>query len=179
MENSSITLPIFIVGFMGTGKTTLGKKLSRLAGIPFIDLDQQIVEASGKPISDYFKLNGEDGFRQLEEKILKATPTNQGAIVSTGGGTPCFSDNINWMNEHGLTVYLDLAPKVIFDRLVASERSSRPLLAQMGDNELLDYIEEKLTARLPFYEKAHIQINPLHESPKSILDILIKEIQSM
>ena len=178
MGSSSIHLPIFVVGFMGSGKTTLGKKLSKLANLPFIDLDQQIVDTSGMSISDYFKQHGEEQFRLLEEETLKSTPTHSGAIVSTGGGTPCFHDNMTWMNEHGLTLYLNLAPKVIFDRLLASERSSRPLLASMDDDELLSSIEDKLENRSPFYEKAQIQINPLRETPQSILDILIKEIQS-
>lgn len=174
-----ISRPIFIIGFMGSGKTTLGKKLSRMAKVPFVDLDQLIVEASGLSISDYFELNGEENFRLLEEKTLKSIPTHAGAIISTGGGTPCFSNNITWMNSQGLTLYLNLEPKVILNRLLSSERSTRPLLSDMNDDELLDYIEDKLQSRAPFYEEAQIKINPLRLSPQNILDILIKEIQSM
>lgn len=179
MDKSTIHLPIFVVGFMASGKTTLGKKLARVASLPFIDLDQQIVETTGMSISDYFKLHGEESFRQLEETTLKSIPANTGAIVSTGGGAPCFGDNITWMNNQGVTLYLDLAPKVILNRILSSERHTRPLLSNMNDNELLTYIEDTLKVRSHFYQQAKVQVNPLRESPKSILELLIKEIQSM
>lgn len=170
--------PIFIIGFMGSGKTTLGKKLSKIAKIPFIDLDQHIVDTSGMSISDYFKLYGEEGFRRLEEQILKSIPTDTCAIVSTGGGAPCFSDNMTWMNGNGLTLYLNLPPKALQSRLISSDKTTRPLLSTMNDDELLDYIEDKLKSRSAFYEKAKININPLRLSPQDILEILTKEIQS-
>lgn len=179
MDNASIHLPVFIIGFMGSGKTTLGKKLSRLGNVPFIDLDQRIVEISGMPISDYFELHGENSFRDLEEKTLKSIAPNTGAFISTGGGAPCFSDNIDWMNHNGLTVYLDLDPKVILSRLITSDRSTRPLLSNMDDKQLFRYIQDKLEERSPFYKEARVRINPLNLSPKSILELIVKETQSM
>lgn len=174
MEN---TRPIFIIGFMGSGKTTLGKKLSKLLKVPFIDLDQRIVETSGMSISDYFKLHGEESFRILEEETLRSIPTDTCAIVSTGGGAPCFGDNMKWMNGHGLTLYLNLEPKALLSRLLSSDKNTRPLLSDMKDDELLNYIEDKLESRSPFYEAAKININPLQHSPKDICAILLKEIQ--
>lgn len=171
--------PVFIVGFMGSGKTTLGKKLAKICKVPFIDLDQHIIEASGMSISDYFKLHGEESFRTLEEQVLKSIPTNTCTIVSTGGGAPCSSDNMTWMNSHGLTLYLNLTPKALLSRLITSDKNTRPLLSNMNDDELLDYIENKLKSRSAFYEKAKININPLRLSPQDILAILTKEIQSM
>lgn len=179
MEKLSLHRPIFIIGFMGSGKTTLGKKLSRLANVPFIDLDQRIVEISGMPISDYFELHGESSFRDLEEKTLKSISPDTSAFISTGGGAPCFSDNIDWMNRHGLTVYLDLDAKVILSRLIASDRSTRPLLSNMDDKQLLSYIQDKLAERSSFYKKAKVRINPMKLSPKNILELLVTETQSM
>lgn len=177
--NNAIHLPIFIIGFMGSGKTTLGKKLSRLADVPFIDLDQRIEETSGMSISDYFELHGENAFRDLEEKTLKSIAPDAGAFISTGGGAPCYRDNIDWMNRHGLTLYLDLNPKVILSRLITSDRSTRPLLSNMDDKQLLSYIHDKLEERSTFYKKARIHINPLKLSPKNMLELLVKETQSM
>src|SRR5690606_8666855 len=120
--------PLFFIGFMGCGKTTIGKKISRKSGIPFIDLDEQIVDKSGISIADYFALHGETQFRQLESDVLRAIPANQAKIVSTGGGAPCFNNNMEWMNENGITIYLKLSPAVLLKRLAGKEAISRPLL---------------------------------------------------
>lgn len=170
--------PIFLIGFMGSGKTTLGKKLSKVCNLPFIDLDQLIVEQSKLNISDYFSLHGEDSFRKLETDILKSIPLYEGAIVSTGGGSPCFNNNLQWMNEKGITIYLKLPPKALLKRLSGKERESRPLLRGKNEEEILDFITEKLNEREKFYNDARIIIDAHNLNPENVLKLIITKLQS-
>lgn len=170
--------PVFLIGFMGSGKTTVGKKLSKASKLKFIDLDKQIVEKSGMKISDYFSLHGEDSFRTLETNILKSIPLDQGIIVSTGGGSPCFNDNMGWMNEKGMTVYLELSPKALLKRLSGKEIQNRPLLQGKSEDEILDFIIMKLAEREGFYKEAQLTIDAHSISPKQVLDLIITKLQS-
>lgn len=170
--------PIFLIGFMGSGKTTVGKKLSKASNLPFIDLDQLIVEQSGMDISDYFSMHGEDSFREFETNTLKSIPFDQGMIISTGGGTPCFNNNLQWMNERGITVYLQLPPRALLKRLSGKEIQSRPLLQGKSENEILDFITKKLEEREGFYKGAKLTIDALNTNPKQVLDLIITKLQS-
>lgn len=153
--------PVFLIGFMGSGKTTWGRKLAAKTGRPFIDLDEEIVAETGMPIADYFSHRGEAAFRELESRKLKSLPLNQAAIVSTGGGTPCYFDNMAWMNETGTTIYLHLPPKALWDRLMQTDIASRPALRGLSGDELLAYITEKLEERTPYYRQAAHEVNQL------------------
>jgi len=170
--------PIFLIGFMGCGKTTLGKKIARKSGIPFIDLDQKIVEQTGMSIADYFALNGEDSFRETETNSLRSISKNQATIISTGGGTPCFNDNMQWMNETGTTVYLKLPPRALSKRLSGKEGSTRPLLQGKSEEEILDFIIMKLGEREKFYAQASLIIDIQNMKPNSVLDLLFTKLQS-
>jgi len=181
LKNSSelnISHPIFLIGFMGCGKTTMGKRIARKAGIPFVDLDQKIVEETGMSITDFFAINGENVFRQTETQMLRTISNTEANVISTGGGTPCFNDNIEWMNENGTTVYLKLPPRALLKRLSGKEGTSRPLLKGKNEEQILDFIIMKLSEREKFYEQANLIIDVQNMNPKLVLDLLITKLQS-
>ena len=144
---------VFIIGFMGCGKTTWSRKLAAHLGYDFIDLDQLLEEQAGITIAEYFSTHGEEAFRILESEVLKQTPYTNNTVVSTGGGLPCFFDNMDWMNTHGKTVYIKLSPKTLVDRLEKG-KAKRPLLSDKHGDELLAFITEKLAEREPYYLQA-------------------------
>ncbi|MFD0794286.1 shikimate kinase [Mucilaginibacter litoreus] len=163
---------IFLVGFMGCGKTTMGRKLSAALDYPFIDLDHQFEEQTGMRIADYFAAHGEEEFRNLESRILKETEYPENAVVSTGGGLPCFFDNMDWMNSHGKTVYMKLTPKMLASRL-ENAKTPRPVLQGKKGQELVDFIESKLADREPFYSKASVIAQSYVDlTPENILYLL-------
>ena len=147
---------IFLIGYMGSGKTTVGRKMASLLDSNFVDLDTRIESTTGKTITELFD-SGEDAFRKLERETLMGISKDPKLVLSTGGGTPCFHDNMEWMNEQGVTVYLKLDPLSLFHRLRASKRP-RPLIAGKSDDELLDYIHKSLTERELHYRKAKYQV---------------------
>lgn len=161
---------IFLTGYMGAGKTTLGKSFARQLGIPFIDLDWYIEERFHKSIGELFAERGEESFRQLEQTMLHEVAEFEDVIISTGGGTPCFFDNMEYMNSQGQTVFLDVRPDVLFARLrVATQQ--RPILQGKTDEELHAFILEALAKRAPHYAKAlyHFDASQL-ESRRQISD---------
>jgi shikimate kinase len=147
---------IFLTGFMGAGKTTAGKKLAGLLGGEFIDLDRQIEKETGLSIVELFAA-GEYKFREIESIVLRNTATHENAVISCGGGTPCFNENLSWMKEHGITVYLRMPAGALFHRLISSKQQ-RPLLAGKTDVELMEYIMETLREREYFYNQCHYVI---------------------
>ncbi|WDF69798.1 shikimate kinase [Sphingobacterium oryzagri] len=159
--------PIFLVGFMGSGKTTLGRKLANHLQKKFVDLDQQIVERIGMSIPDYFAQFGEEPFRLVESQVLKEQ-VEQNVVVSTGGGSPCYFDNMQWIVENGLAIYLQLSPKALHSRLQQSNIANRPALKNLTGDALLQFIEEKLAAREPFYNMAQFHIDQLNTSVETL-----------
>jgi len=159
-KGSAINFPdksgiVFLIGFMGCGKTTLGRKLAAKLDYAFLDLDHVLEEQVGMTIADYFANFGEDAFRKLESKVLKQTNYPEKVVVSTGGGLPCFFDNVDWMNAHGKTIYIKLSPKTLANRL-ENEKAKRPLLREKHGDDLIEFITEKLAERDKFYSKAAI-----------------------
>ena len=148
---------IFLIGYMGAGKTTLGKAFSRELGLTFIDLDWYIEERFHKTVQQLFSERGEQGFRELEQKMLHEVAEFEDVVISAGGGTPCFFDNMDYMNQAGTTVFLNTSPLVIVDRL-KRQRADRPLLAMYSDDELEFFVREHLESRLSFYLKAKEQV---------------------
>jgi len=146
--------PIFLIGFMGSGKTTWGRKLANATERAFIDLDDEIVNEAGMPIPDYFAEHGEAAFRTLESQVLKNLPLEQPAVVATGGGTPCYFDNMAWMNKRGKTIYLYLPPKALWSRLMQTDIAARPALQGLTGKALLDDITAKLADRTLHYQLA-------------------------
>lgn len=152
---------IFLVGFMGSGKTTLGRPLAGRLGYEFVDLDQAIEAGEGMTVREIFATRGEECFRLLERAYLQdILARKRDAVVSTGGGTPCFHDNMETMNGGGVTVYLKLAPAMLASRL-AKAKVSRPLLAGKSPEELLQYVSDTLAERETFYGQANVVVaNP-------------------
>lgn len=149
---------IFLLGYMGAGKTTLGKAFARAMGLTFVDLDWYIEERYHKTVGQIFTERGEDGFREVERRMLHEVGDFENVVISVGGGTPCFFDNMDYMNEVGETVFLDVDSKVLFRRLKVAKQQ-RPLLAKKTDEELMAFIQQALQKRLPFYTKARYVFN--------------------
>lgn len=145
--------PIFLIGFMGTGKSITGKKIAYLLGLNYVDLDSYIEEKYNMKINQLFSEFGEDKFREYESLALKEI-SNIDTIVSCGGGTPCFNDNLNYINSIGISIYLKTNRGILISRLIHN-KSKRPLLNSKTDSELIIYINELLDKREPFYNKAH------------------------
>lgn len=138
---------------MGAGKTTLGRDLSDFLGLSFIDLDVFIEERFHKTIRQIFAERGEEAFRELERRMLHEVAEFEDIIVSTGGGTPCFFDNMSFMNSCGQTVYLRVSIDELAARLEMA-RQTRPVLQNRTGEALKAFIRESLESRLPFYEQA-------------------------
>lgn len=163
--------PIFLVGFMGCGKTTWGKKIANALDLPFVDLDHEIVAHIGMSIPEYFQMHGEAEFRKLENEFLKKQE-NRRAIISTGGGTPCYFDNMKWIKEHGISLYLYHTPKSLWSRLSQSDVNKRPVLKGLTGEELLTFIETKLEERAPYYEQASIKFEQIHTPLEDIIELI-------
>ena len=161
---------IFLLGFMGSGKTTIGKKLARTLGYAFVDLDKAIEARAGMSIPQYFEHHGEAPFRELERDCLQSDIPSENVVVATGGGAPCFFDNMEWMNQHGVTVYLMLPPKALASRLQGS--AGRPLLAGLKGADLIRFIESKLESREPFYKKAKYWVDGLDLTAEKLASYL-------
>ncbi|MCM1163074.1 MAG: AAA family ATPase [Muribaculaceae bacterium] len=146
---------IFLIGYMGCGKTTLGEALARRTGVRFVDLDDYIEVRAGMSIREIFATKGEPEFRRMEREALAelSTPVAHTTIVACGGGTPCTPGNMELMNSVGLTVFLQTSVERLVSRLAVA-RDHRPLIAQLTDQELRLFVEHQLEARMPFYAKA-------------------------
>lgn len=163
---------IYLVGFMGAGKTTVGKKLARELGYRFIDMDDFFEMRYKIEIHHFFDKYDESLFRRLEHENLKRTFLMKNVVVATGGGVPCYFKGIEKMNEHGTTVFLDMSSEALTKRLMEA-KNIRPLVKGKTGAELKSYIDAKLAERLPYYKKAHlivdghsVDIKALHESLK-------------
>ena len=144
---------IIIVGYMGSGKTTVGKALSKDMGIPFYDLDWYIESRMRKTVAQIFAERGEEGFRKIEYNMLHEVAECENVIISCGGGTPCFFDNMDYMNGQGETVYLKASPEVLYGHLKMG-KTERPLLKNKTPEEMQVFIAEQLEKREPYYSKA-------------------------
>ena len=162
---------IFLIGFMGCGKTTLGRKLAARLGYEFMDLDHILEAKAGMSIAEYFSKFGEASFRELESEVLKQTGYPANAIVSTGGGVPCFFDNMEWINAHGRSVYIRLSPKTLADRL-EKEKEKRPLLREKHGEALIAFIADKLIEREPYYNQATIVTDGLSLTAEKVEQLL-------
>ena len=144
---------VFLIGYMGSGKTTLGKAYSAATGLQFVDLDWYIESRMRKTVKQIFDERGEDGFRVIERNMLHEVAEFENIVVSCGGGTPCFFDNIDYLNQQGETVYLKCTPEVLHKHL-SMGKTVRPLLLNKTPEQVKTYIEEQLQVREQFYSKA-------------------------
>lgn len=164
---------IYLVGFMGSGKTTTAKKLASLLGWTFTDLDQLIVQNTGKSIPEIFSTLGEPYFRSIETSILRGL-SQDNIVVSTGGGAPCHDDNMDFMISSGITIYLKLTPEQLKNRLISS-KTERPLIKGINKENLQDFIEKKLPDREKFYSRAQI----IMEEYEIDINLLLQKIRAV
>jgi shikimate kinase len=151
---------IFLVGYMGSGKSTVAKKLAARLGLSAIDLDGEIERSAGQPVSRLFETLGEDAFRRLEQETLQHWLLQDDFVMATGGGTPCFFDSMQRMNHCGTTVFLQMPPKALAERVSAS-KTERPLLKGLAKDGLIAHIAEHLGERKPFYDQSKLVVNGL------------------
>ncbi len=161
---------------MGSGKTTIGKIMAEKLGFSFIDLDHYIENRNCKKIADIFAESGEDTFRDIEHKMLLEVSQLEGVVISTGGGTPCFYNNMEIMNENGLSLYLKLSNEALSNRLNKA-KTFRPLIKDKTDSELLDFIKETLTHREKFYSQASLTIDNDDDSPEKTCNLIISQLK--
>jgi shikimate kinase len=152
-QNNAEMVRIFLVGYMGAGKTTLGKAFAKTMNLSFIDLDWYIEERFHKTIKELFALYGEEKYRLVEQRMLHEVSEIEDVVIATGGGTPCFFDNMEYMNGAGETVFLDVNVEVLYVRLTIAHQN-RPVLKGKEGDELRSFITESLEKRAPYYSLA-------------------------
>lgn len=165
---------VILVGFMGAGKTTVGKLLAETIGVPFIDSDEWIADKEQATVSVVFAIKGEAYFRQLEKAFLDQLAHEQPAIVAVGGGLPCFGDNMLKLKELGLVVYINTSLQTLTQRL-KNDRQNRPILAAVKDDELFRYAEDLISERKVFYKMAQLIVPNESNKPKEVVEKIQKE----
>jgi shikimate kinase len=164
-------LIVYLTGFMGSGKTTLGRKLAALLKYRFIDLDSEIEKREGRSVSSIFSDTGEKYFRRVESEVLRSIGGEGNLVIAAGGGTPCYGYNLDYMKSTGVTVYLKMSAGAIVSRLGVGI-SSRPLLKGLTGDDLLKYVEEKIREREPYYLKSAIVFDGLNAEASKLKDAI-------
>ncbi len=167
---------IFLIGFMGSGKTTLGKALARKLGVDFIDLDLYIEARYHKTVREIFSESGEEKFRQIEKTLLYEVADFENVVIAAGGGTPCFFDNIDYMNAHGICVYLKASTEELCKRLICG-RESRPLLRGKSDEELRLFIDQTVARRETYYTRATLHFDTGSLTTRKEIDDTVVRLQ--
>lgn len=162
---------IFLIGFMGCGKSYWGERLAADLKCPFLDLDGLIGENVGLSIPEIFARKGESGFRQLEQEALHQLSERSLSVIATGGGTPCFFDNMDWMNQHGVSIYLKVSAVTLANRL-QHKAENRPLLAGIQTIDLQSFIISKIAERTPFYSQARAVLEDEQDDEPRFLEKL-------
>ena len=169
---------IFLTGYMGAGKTTLGKAFARKLNLPFVDLDWYMEERFHKTVGELFVERGEAGFRELEKNMLHEVGAFENVVISTGGGAPCFFDNMDFMNRNGKTVFLNVHPDVLFRRLRVAKQQ-RPILQGKQDDELKEFIIRALEKRTPFYSQAQYAFNADELEDRSQIEKSVEKLRDL
>ena len=162
---------IFLIGFMGAGKSTLGKKLAKAIGYQFVDSDKEISNQQGVTISVLFDTKGEAYFRQLEKEFIEQLDSNENYIVATGGGLPIYTNLMNKLNEKGITLYLRVKPSTLLLRLKEGQKK-RPLIANLNEEQLHAFISEKLVERESTYLKAQLIVDEPDQKIEKLIHLL-------
>jgi len=172
-----MTERIYFVGYMGAGKTTISRKIAQMLHWDWCDTDQMFEAKYKISIQDFFNRYDETLFRKLESPLLKETKFFKKTVVATGGGLPCFYDNMEWMNQNGLTVYLRISPESVVNRLESSKKK-RPVLQNKNSEELLDFVSKHMRKRNIYYTQAHqmvkaesCDLKALHQLLQTILKV--------
>lgn len=169
---------IFIIGYMGSGKTTVGRLLARSLSLEFIDLDAYIENKYRQTISALFAGKGEEEFRKIESQALHEVAQFEDVVISTGGGAPCYLDNMELMNHAGTTVYIKARPEELAARLQAS-KTVRPLIAGKPKEELIPFITEHLAQRERYYSSAHIVYQTDRMITKKDIHVTVRGIEEL
>lgn len=149
-------MKIFLLGLPGSGKTTLGQQLAIHEKLNFVDLDDEIEKQEGHSITEIFEGRGESHFRKIENAVLSSfAKSDQSFVMATGGGTPCFNNNIERMNESGTAVFLDVSPEICAKRIIKSEISDRPMFKNLDEDQIPDQVKNLRMKRLGYYQKAN------------------------
>jgi shikimate kinase len=163
---------IYLMGFMSSGKSSLGKKLARHLNRTFVDLDQRIEAELGRSIPEIFKEEGEEAFRKYEAQQLTSIPeVDQQMVISLGGGTPCFGDNLDYIKAQGSSVYLRVSEDILIGRL-RQKKASRPLISDKSDEEIAEFVRQTLRKREPYYLQADYILASDHPKVESVLNLL-------
>ena len=171
-------MKVFLIGYMGCGKSTLGRKIAKATGYTFVDMDSTIEEREGASIADIFHYEGEEYFRAAERKLIEELSTQCGdMVISTGGGAPVWRDNVEYMNSAGKTFYLRRTAEQIASRLSPHGRQKRPKLRGLNDEELVAFMTENMAEREPYYAKATYCIECKERSDAEIIEIILQQIK--
>jgi shikimate kinase len=162
---------IFLIGLPSSGKTTLGKQLARHIRYRFIDTDALIIKEEGMSINDIFKAKGEAYFREAEARILRLIRPDSKLIVATGGGMPCFHGNMNYIKENGISVFLNVKPEQVVERMLLHGANDRPLY-QKNDGQLLKNLQQKYAERLPTYSQADFELEGENIHIRQLIELL-------
>ncbi|MFT4033266.1 MAG: shikimate kinase [Siphonobacter sp.] len=150
---------IFLLGMPSSGKSTLGKSLARELNLEFVDMDKRIEIRELMTVHEIFTLRGEPYFREIEREILHSLPVNAGLIVSTGGGVPCFFDNMAYIKENGISIFLDVPPRLLADRILHTRKNDRPHYSiDQHPDQIVASLEGKLSERRAIYQQADVTI---------------------
>ncbi|AGD98307.1 shikimate kinase [Blattabacterium sp. (Blatta orientalis) str. Tarazona] len=169
-------MKITLIGYMGSGKTSIGKILSRELKLDFYDLDAILVKDQKDSIYNIFQKKGENNFREIEHLMVKKfLKTHQKYILSVGGGTPCYYNNMDLLNKFSKTFYLKTQSYILFKRLY-KEKATRPLIAHLSKNELFQFIIQHLSKRIFFYEKSYKKIEVHGKSEYKIVEEIVKHL---
>jgi shikimate kinase len=168
---------VYLIGYMGSGKTTVGRKLATRLNRSFIDLDAALEKHSGMSVAAWFESKGEEHFRKAEAELLTEFSAQKDLVIATGGGTPCFSNNLELMKNTGVVVYLDLDVDQLVSRLQTGQ-AQRPLIAGKSPEELTEFITQHLESRKPYYEQAHVLVSAMDLNAER-LDELAEFVQAL
>jgi shikimate kinase len=169
----SLHTRIVLIGYMGSGKTTTGTELAKLANRDFIDLDVYIEQKYGQTINDIFQSKGENYFREIEKVGLNEVMQLENVVISLGGGTPCFYDNMDTIKANSFSIYLKAEDRLIVNRL-QNAKSSRPLVKDYTTEQLFDYVKEMLWIREPYYNQANLLVDAKGIKARDLLKVLEK-----
>jgi shikimate kinase len=167
---------IYLIGFMGSGKSSCGRLLADELQFPFLDLDELIEKEVNQSIPDFFRNNSQTEFRKIERELLKSTASLDKAVIACGGGTPCYFDNIDWMLDHGLVIYLRYPAEILKTRLQGSERL-RPVLNAAINEDAISGIDDLLGRREEFYKRAHAAVDGGQSSIAQLLTGLMEIVE--
>jgi len=174
----SKTSVIYLVGMPGSGKTTLGKQLAQKLNYEFKDLDHVLEEEEKRTIPEIFKIDGEETFRKIEKRVVEESTSWENVVIATGGGAPCFFNNMEAMNKAGKTIFIDVNPSELLRRVSGKGQQGRPLFKDKSEEELLKEIQEKYNYRLQFYSLSDFILSSNNIKVKDLLIVLNNDQQA-